>query len=325
MLTLAVPVYNMEQFLPRCMETLLVQSCRDYEIVLIDDGSRDRSSVMCDEYAAKYPEFIRVVHKENGGLSSARNAGIEAAKGQFIVFPDPDDWTEPDYVETLVNYQAKHDADLVCMGYYIDSEDSCIPSGGDEEACRMTGEEAQRGLLLPPNLNGFAWNKLYRLDIIRENGLRFLDDVGITEDLDFAYRYLAYCKTVCYAPACRTYHYYQREGAATRSGFSQRKLDSLRTYEKIIADCEEKDPELAKAAKDEICTTAVNLIWMYENSGMKDKKAKKLLLSHIRKNLPGYLMTSRYGMGRKVQALLAGIFPKGYMCFKNMVRDRKKG
>ena len=142
----------------------------------------------------------------------------------------------------------------------------------------LSGTEAQKALLLPPQMGGFAWNKLYRLDIIREHSLRFLDDVGITEDLDFAYRYLAFCRKVCLAPSARTYHYFQRDGAATRSGFSQRKLDSLRTYEKIIADCEHTMPDLAQAAKDEICTTAVNLIWMYENSGEKDAAAKKTLL-----------------------------------------------
>lgn len=99
MLTLAIPVYNMKQYLSRCMETLLAQTCRDLEILLIDDGSTDGSGEMCDAYAAEHPNFVRVVHKKNGGLSSARNAGIDAAKGEYIIFPDPDDWVEPDYVE----------------------------------------------------------------------------------------------------------------------------------------------------------------------------------------------------------------------------------
>ena len=86
MLTLAIPVYNMEQYLPRCMETMLAQTCQDFEILLVDDGSTDNSGQMCDDYAAKHSDFIRVVHKENGGLSSARNAGIDAAKGKYPFF-----------------------------------------------------------------------------------------------------------------------------------------------------------------------------------------------------------------------------------------------
>ena len=318
--TLAIPVYNMEQYLPRCMENMLTQTCRDFEILLVDDGSTDGSGPMCDAYAAEHPDFIRVVHKANGGLSSARNAGIDAAKGEFIIFPDPDDWVEPDYVEKLLEYHRQYDADLVCTGYFIDTETICTPAKQDQLPMTLSGTEAQKALILPPQMGGFAWNKLYRLDIIRENALRFLDDVGITEDLDFAYRYLAFCRAVCFAPSARTYHYFQRDGAATRSGFSRRKLDSLHTYEKIIADCEQTMPELAQAAKDEICTTAVNLIWMYQNSKIRDTEAKKILLCRIRENLPAYLRGKRYGPGRKVQAVLAGFCPGLYAHLKNAVQ-----
>lgn len=321
MVTLAVPVYNMERYLRRCMDTLLAQTCPDFEILLINDGSADSSGAMCDAYAAAYPDRVRVLHKENGGLSSARNAGIDAARGAFIVFPDPDDWTEPDYVEKLLTLQARHDSDMVCTGYYVDTDSSCIPAGLRSEASPMTAKEAQRALILMPRLNGFAWNKLYRLDIIRKNGLRFLDDVGITEDLDFAYRYLACCRQAYYAPQIRTYHYYQRDGAATRSGFSPRKLQSIRTYERIIEDCASSDPELAQAARDEICTTAVNLLWAYENSDGKDPTQKKILLGHVRKNLPGYLKGTQYGTGRKIQAILAAVSPGLYAAVKNAVRS----
>lgn len=323
MLTLAVPIYNMERYLSRCINTLLSQTCLDYEILLIDDGSTDASGAMCDNYVTKYPEQIRVLHKENGGLSSARNAGIDAARGEYIIFPDPDDWVEPDYAEKLLMYLNQYRADLVCTGYYVDTENSSIPVKSDSQAMLVMGKEAQRALLLPPQLSGFAWNKLYRLDIIRENNLCFLDDVGTTEDLDFTYRYLSSCQKVYFSPADRTYHYFQRAGAATNSGFSQRKMDSLYTYEKIIADCKDTMSDLAQAARDEICTTAVNLIWMYESSECNDPSQKKVLLHHIRKNLPAYLRGNRYGTGRKIQALLAGYCPGLYAHLKNAVQKER--
>lgn len=93
MVSIVVPVYNMEKFLPRCMDTLVSQSS-DYEIILVDDGSTDRSPELCDDYRQRYPSLVRVIHKRNSGLSSARNAGIEAAKGTYVIFPDPDDWVE---------------------------------------------------------------------------------------------------------------------------------------------------------------------------------------------------------------------------------------
>ena len=315
MLTLAIPVYNMESLLVRCMDTMLAQTCRDFEILLIDDGSTDASPVLCDGYAAEHPGFIRVVHKPNGGLSSARNAGIDAAKGEFIIFPDPDDWTEPQYVEHLLTLQREHDADLVCTGYFVADDSGSSPVSADTVPVVLSGPDAQRGLLLPPGLSGFAWNKLYRLDIIRENGLRFLDDVGVTEDLDFAYRYLAHAKTVCYAPALRTYHYYQRPGAATHSGYSSKKLGSIRTYEKILADTD--DRELADAAREEICVTAVNLLWAWEMGDRTDKAGRKALLGHIRRQLSVHLKSNRYGLGRKLQALTAAVSPKLFTRLKN--------
>ena len=317
MLTLAVPVYNMEQYLIRCMDTLLDQTCQDYEILLIDDGSADGSAAMCETYAAQYPERIRIVHKKNGGLSSARNAGIDAAKGEYIIFPDPDDWVEPDYVEKLLAFQTQHQADLVCTGYYVDTEGSSIPGSQENPPVIMTGREAQNTLILPPKMNGFAWNKLYRLDLIRENGLRFLDDVGTTEDMDFAYWYLAHCQTVCHVPSERTYHYYQRPGAATHSGFSSRQMASIRTYEKIIADCQADRPELAAAAGEEICVTAVNLLWGYQNSENRDAAVRKQLLTYVRAYLKTHLTSHRYGMGRKLQAAAAAVSPKLFALLKN--------
>ena len=183
MVTLVVPVYNMERYLPKCMASLLAQTIRDHEILLIDDGSTDSSSSLCDSYAAAHPGLVRVIHKENGGLSSARNAGIDHAQGEFIVFPDPDDWVESGYVELLLKYQREYQADLVCLGHFIDTDTSSVPAMPDADPILMLGRNGQRGLLLPPGMEGFSWNKLYRLDIIRTYGLRFPEGMGTTEDL----------------------------------------------------------------------------------------------------------------------------------------------
>lgn len=321
MVTLTVPVYNMEQHLPRCMESLLHQTCRDYEILLIDDGSTDSSGALCDEYAAIYPELVRVVHKPNGGLSSARNAGIAHALGEFIVFPDPDDWVEPDYVAAFLEVQARYHADLVCLGHYVDTDSASIPCKPDAQMLLLSGSEAQRGLLLPPGMQGFSWNKLYRLEIIRTYGLSFPNQMGITEDLFFTYQYLAHCHTVCHVPTRYVYHYYQRENSSTRSPFNREKIHTIRTYEHIIADCAERDPILAHGARNEICTVAVNLLYEYEMTGKPDPEARAWLLSRVRQLLPGYLKQSRYGLGRKVQTLLTAVSPRLLMHLKKAVRN----
>lgn len=306
MLTLVVPIYNKEQYLPRCIDALLDQTSRDYEILLIDDGSTDGSGAVCDAYAAAHPERIRVIRKPNGGLSSARNAGIEAARGEWITFPDPDDWVEPEYVQTFLTLLAEHQTDLVCTGFWVDEGDSRYPGYPEGPTIAMTAAEARRALLLPPRMGGFSWNKCYRIELLRRQGLRFRSDVGAAEDLDFAYRYLGACESVCFCPGKRTCHYDQHPGSATHSGFSRRNLEDFRTYELLAADA---DPDLARAARDEMCVTAVNHLWSLLERAQADAHAKKVLLGHIRKHLRTHLTSRLYGRGRKLQALTAAISP----------------
>lgn len=316
MVSIVVPVYNMEKLLPRCMDTLVKQSLA-YEIILVDDGSTDSSPKICDDYMQMYPALVRVIHKNNGGLSSARNVGMDAARGKYVIFPDPDDWVELDYVSQMVELQNYYQTDLLCVGYYVDTDEKCVPANEGQKPNCMDRITAQQALLIPPKMGGFAWNKLYHLDIIREHNLRFLDDVGTTEDLDFAFRYLKYCDTVCFVPSTRLYHYYQRSGAATHSKFSIKKMETIRTYEKIIESSE--DDKLVQAAKEEICNTAINLIWQYQNSNLQDKDALKKLQRYARNYLKNYLESAQYGKGRKLQAIMACHMPAVYALLKNRV------
>ena len=182
----------------------------------------------------------------------------------------------------------------------------------------MTGADAQKALLMPPCMSGFAWNKLYQLDIIKAHRLKFLDDVGTTEDLDFAFRYLQFCDSVCFAPEIRVYHYYQRSGAATHSGFSVKKLQSIHTYEKMI-DIAGQTSEIGRAAKEEICNTAINLLPIYLNSGIEDEVSYLKIKEYIQKYYFDYQKSSRYSKGRKIQAVLARYVPRLYCTIKNIV------
>lgn len=314
MITVVVPIYNLSELLPRCINTLLDQS-GPIEIILVDDGSTDKSPIMCDYYAAEFPDRVRVIHKANGGLASARNMGIEAAQGEYIIFPDPDDWVEPNYISRIMELQEKYQPDLVCVGHYVDYDDYSEAANKGQSFRQMDGMQAQKALLLPPYMRGFAWNKLYHVNIIRENGLHFLDDVGATEDLDFAFRYLEFCKKVVFSPEDRLYHYYQRVGAATHSGFSQKKLDAIRTYEKMIEVTTNRD--IVRAAQEEICNTAVNLLWIYQNSKFDDLQTKKKIQNYIRMNLKQYCTSKQFGIGRKLQAILAGYMSGIYTYLKN--------
>ncbi len=314
--SVVVPVYNMEKYLCRCMDTLLNQSTDDMEIILVDDGSKDESAEMCDDYAKKYPDLIRTVHKENGGLSSARNAGIDVSKGEYVIFPDPDDWVEPDYIARLLEIYDQYSPDLACVGHFVDYESGeSVVANKNTPFVTLDRLDAQKALMSYPNVCGFAWNKLYKLSIIRQHNLRFLDDVGTTEDMDFAYRYLKYCQNICFDPQTRVYHYFQRGDSATLCGFSMGNFNSIRTYEKIIEDSVD-NKELITIAKQQICNTAINLICAYKKEKIDNKQVYKSLRKYLKNNLPTYLSGKEFGTGRKLQGIFALLLPSLYAKLK---------
>lgn len=225
-------------------------------------------------------------------------------------------------MESFPCFQRKFRADLVCLGHYVDTESGSAAAGEDLEPYLMEGQTCQRSILLGPCFQGFSWNKRYRLDIIRAFGLCFLSGMGTTEDLYFTYQYLARCDRTVHTPGRRVYHYYQRMNSTTRSGYSPQKLGTIHTYEKIITDCRERDPELAETAADSICTETVNLIWILVNSQKKDSEEMAYLRNGIRQRLPQYLRAEKYGAGRKLQAVLVWLCPQSYAMLKNMVHRR---
>lgn len=315
-ISLVIPVFNMETLICRCMDSFLKQTSHKFEIILVDDGSTDKSPELCEQYAIKYPDYIHVIHKQNGGLSSARNAGIDIASGTHVVFPDPDDWVEPNYVEMAIRL-LEQTPDMVCLGHFIDYDDKTIIATAGKEQIILCGDKAQEFLLMSNGMSGFAWNKFYRLDLIRKHGLKFEDDTGTTEDLDFAYRYLAYCEDITYAPQYHVYHYYQRFGGATNSGFSHKKLDSIHTYQKIIKDT--GNQWIKKSAREEICNWAINLTVLYKQAKTDDKNAWKQIRTYLLYYLFDYLKSKRYGMGRKTQAILALVAPTIYAKLKKNI------
>lgn len=323
LISVIVPVYNVASWLPRCLDSILAQTYKNLEIIIVDDGSSDGSEELCDIYATKYSRIIRCIHKNNGGLSSARNVGIDAANGDFIIFPDPDDWVESNYLEYLQSLQILHKADLTCTGYVIEYDDKKISVNLGWDKVLMSNLKAQEALLISPCMGGFAWNKLYRLDIIKANRLYFLDDVGTTEDLDFAFRYLQFCKTICFDPSARTYHYYQHNGAITHGKFSSKKLQAIHTYEKILKTVD-KDSVVCRAAKEEICNTAINLLTLYLNDEQWNETVYQIIRDYIKRYYFDYIKSKRFGIGRKSQAFLANYMPQLYVIIKNLIVRKEK-
>ena len=166
LISVIVPVYNVEKYLDRCMKSILQQTYHRLEIILVDDGSTDASAAMCDAYARR-DSRIRVVHKQNGGLSDARNAGLELAAGDYIGYVDSDDWIEPDMYEYLLENALKYQADIAVCGRverYVDKE----VVRGFSEIEVLAREPALKYLLQNDLLQNYAWDKLYKQELFQD-------------------------------------------------------------------------------------------------------------------------------------------------------------
>ena len=187
-LTFVIPVYNVEAYLPQCLDSILSQTTNRCELVLVDDGSADRSGEICDRYRQEYPD-IKVIHKPNGGLASARNAGMAQAEGEYIAFVDSDDYIEQGTVSRLLCWIDAEPADVCFLELAkVDPDGSSEPMG--ERMIRSEIQNKPREQVLSflagrPKFPGSACGKLLRRTFLEENGLRFPDDRRLSEDLIF--------------------------------------------------------------------------------------------------------------------------------------------
>lgn len=187
--SIIVPIYNVERYLNRCVDSLINQTYKNLEIILVNDGSPDNSPAICDRYAIKDTR-IKVIHKENGGLSDARNAGINISTGKYIMFLDSDDYAELNMIENAVNTIETLDSDIVIWGYYAEFVDeneriiNTINYSGLDGVLDSSDEQFMLSNELI-NLMGYAWNKLYKNEIIQKNNYRFKKGLSLVEDITF--------------------------------------------------------------------------------------------------------------------------------------------
>lgn len=179
MISIILPVYNVEAYLRRCVESLLAQTFTDFELLLVDDGSTDDSGKICDEYAKK-DSRVRVFHKENGGVASARQLGVDKAKGEYSIHADGDDWVEPGMLQKMYEAIKKEDADLLIADFFVDRDgksyyaDETRPS--DNSIDVLTD-------ILTNKLFGSLWNKLIRHSLYKQYNVRFIEKIDYCEDV----------------------------------------------------------------------------------------------------------------------------------------------
>lgn len=196
-LSVIVPVYNVEAYLDKCVESIIEQTYDNLEIILVNDGSTDTCSLMCEEWEKK-DERVVVIHKENGGLSSARNAGIDRATGEYIAFVDSDDWLERSIYEESISEMTSKDADVIIFGMTRIDEEGKVVNGQKLDYKLLEGVDIEKNIFeaIKDNYFGYAWNKVYKTDIIKNNRIKYNLQIIDREDIAFNLELLPYMKKV---------------------------------------------------------------------------------------------------------------------------------
>ena len=253
LISIIVPVYNIEPYLKRCVDSLTNQTYKNLEIILVDDGSPDNCPAMCDAFAEQDCR-IKVIHKSNGGLSDARNAGLKIASGDYIAFVDSDDWVSLYIYEMLISVLKEQESDIVECGVLKTSEDMLNDSKLDDcEVCNYSTEEALKELILDRALHQTVWNKLYTRPVIND----IVFEIGKThEDEYWTYQVFARASQVSCIDL-KLYYYYQRDDSIMGDAYSVKRLDALEAKKQRLLFFQEHYQELVPLAKHNLRYTCM--------------------------------------------------------------------
>lgn len=239
-ISVIVPVYKVEPYLDRCVQSILRQTFRAFELILVDDGSPDGCPAMCDGWA-KQDRRIRVLHKENGGLSSARNAGLAVATGRYISFVDSDDWIEPQMLEYLWNLLQAHPEAQIAQCEAIISKDQTPAQAQPQEEIAVFDQTGMLDYFFRIHgeaSNTAVWNKLYARDILQ--GFSFVPTLN--EDVEASYEFFQRASHMVVSNQ-KLYHYFVNNTGITRSKFSKKDLDYLAVWDRIVERTRVEHPE----------------------------------------------------------------------------------
>lgn len=310
--SIIVPVYNVEAYLDECIHSLVCQSYSNIEIILVDDGSTDSSGIMCDRYAEEDAR-ISVVHKKNGGLSSARNAGLEYANGNYILYVDSDDYISLDFMELIEQQLLVKAFDMLIADKveFIDGKDPKIKKKQRQNVV-MTPEQALESVYYQELFDTNSWAKVMKAEIAKKN--TFVEGI-LYEDFKNIYKFISECNSVIYLPTPK-YFYRQRSNSIMNSSFDDRKL--------ILIDIAKENLDFVKGKYPDI-TDAVIRRYVYSNFHIL---GRTILIDQmhpkseeLRNNILSYksniLMNARISLKEKISVCILSLGLKPYKIFWN--------
>lgn len=282
MVSILVPVYNSEKYLRQCLGSIVNQTYKDLQVVIVDDGSTDNSLAICMEYADRH-DFIEIYHQENAGVAAARNALLDKAKGDYTIFIDSDDWLEPDMIEGLLHYTAEHDLDIAICGSVSEYNDNATAVDTSYSSPLIDNrEEAVKKFILHKELNGSLWNKLVRTSLF--HNLRFAQDIWYGEDALMMWQVLQRVNRIGTVPTAY-YHYRMNDASISHQAFGPKKMSGHQVWTTIYADTCRDWPQYKQSARAAFAISDMWLLFYAALDGYPFDKNISQYQRHVRKNI----------------------------------------
>ena len=266
-ISVIIPVYKVEQYLNRCVESVMSQTYLNLEIILVDDGSPDRCPQLCDSLAAK-DNRVRVVHKKNGGLSSARNAGLDVATGDYVAFVDSDDYIDENMIETMLSAAIRNGVSVACCGRIRVSNSTQIKMFDLPEEKVLSGKQAIKELMLGGCVEEASWDKLYKAEVFKSR--RF--PIGeINEDIVQTIEILGDCKNIVHVGKA-LYYYCENVGSITKNGYDSSKYIIIKHLDQVGKYIENNYPELSDCFAVLVTRYCQSMLYLLLDNGAIYKK-----------------------------------------------------
>lgn len=304
-ISVIIPAYNAESFLEEALEAVYAQTFTDWELILVDDGSTDSTGAICDRAAARDAR-VKVVHKANGGLSDARNAGLDRAGGRYVYFMDADDLIPPHALQTLADTAAETGADLVLAPFETFADRAPLTAGTHGPCVRnqaltiLSGAEAAEAGMYQRLIDNGACGKLYARALWESPHIRFSGGI-IYEDLDIFYRvWPRAAKAVLLSEAL---YFYRQHAESIIHTFGPRRLDALDVTDRMVSWVAETLPSLLPDARDRRMSAHFNILLLMYKHGLDDPEAEARCVRVIRELAPVSLKNSRVRLKNRLGAL----------------------
>ncbi len=316
LVSIVIPVYNVKKYLNRCVDSVIAQTYSTLEIILVDDGSTDGCGAVCDNYK-KLDSRIEVIHKKNGGLSDARNAGLDKIIGEYVIFIDSDDFVSPYYVENLVEIVQRTGCKIGCS-WFVNYYEGCaivVPTLVDDNKIKVYSREAFYDQMLhQQGVEVSAWGKIYYSKLF--DGVRY--PVGkLYEDIPTTYLLVEKVDNIAVIPNV-DYFYFQRKQSISKSSFNVRKMDAIVHMGKFMDFIVLHYPNLKNAAISRYFSVVCNILFLINDK--KYKEQKKFLWSEVKK----YRSVVLFDKGaRKKNRMAALISYFGYGTMRRVYKIQK--